>query len=318
MNLKNLQLQRPFEEKVKISSGAFGDVYMLGPKGNSQKCFAAKMINMRNLLDSGLPINELEENLKKEINILESLSKEVFKPQCFPIYYNYKREESIAKDITYIIFFQYYPFSLSGLIEEKKEKQMSFETKTVHQYFMSLLNCLSFLQLMGICHRDLKPQNILLDETQQNLILIDFGISENVARKLQNLNTTRIQMPLGGTKHYLSPEMLKEFVNANQDVIQINPFKADVFSFGIIFLELLLLKRLRNSLNHLQQSKEKMFQKLQNMKEHVDNRKEFEKIMNILVLCLEEDPKNRPDFVTLFLKCLELKQGKRFAISHFN
>lgn len=32
------------------------------------------MINLRNLLDSGLSMNELEENLKKEINILEFLA----------------------------------------------------------------------------------------------------------------------------------------------------------------------------------------------------------------------------------------------------
>jgi serine/threonine protein kinase/tetratricopeptide (TPR) repeat protein len=75
----------------------------------------------------------------------------------------------------------------------------------------------------GVVHRDLKPQNIMLD-SQGRVYLMDFGL----ARSMELVGMTRTGAMLG-TPAYMSPEQAKgEKVDA----------RTDLFSLGIIFYEL--------------------------------------------------------------------------------
>src|SRR6202051_2725650 len=76
----------------------------------------------------------------------------------------------------------------------------------------------------GVVHRDLKPQNIMLD-AQGRVFLMDFGL----ARSMELVGMTRTGA-LIGTPAYMSPEQAKgEKVDA----------RTDLFSLGVIFYELL-------------------------------------------------------------------------------
>ena len=75
----------------------------------------------------------------------------------------------------------------------------------------------------GVVHRDLKPQNIMLD-AQGRVYLMDFGL----ARSMELVGMTRTGALLG-TPAYMSPEQAKgEKVDA----------RTDLFSLGVIFYEL--------------------------------------------------------------------------------
>ncbi|OMO61210.1 hypothetical protein CCACVL1_23681 [Corchorus capsularis] len=79
-----------------------------------------------------------------------------------------------------------------------------------------------------IIHCDIKPQNVLLDENYTAKIA-DFGLS-----KLLNKDQTRTDTKVRGTMGYLAPEWLKHApVNA----------KVDVFSFGVMLLEIICCRR---------------------------------------------------------------------------
>jgi serine/threonine protein kinase len=77
---------------------------------------------------------------------------------------------------------------------------------------------------MGVIHRDLKPQNIMLDQ-EGNIRIMDFGIARSTQAK--GLTATGVII---GTPEYISPEQLDE-LELDQ--------RSDIYSLGVIFYEML-------------------------------------------------------------------------------
>ena len=81
----------------------------------------------------------------------------------------------------------------------------------------------------GVVHRDLKPQNILVDANDRAKV-IDFGIARSIVASQRNAGLTQPGDVLG-TLHYMSPEQVQR--NAVIDT------RTDVHALGIVLFELL-------------------------------------------------------------------------------
>jgi predicted Ser/Thr protein kinase len=79
----------------------------------------------------------------------------------------------------------------------------------------------------GVVHRDVKPQNIMVLDSTDDIKLMDFGIAR--LREPGRTNLTRAGTMMG-TPDYMAPEQIE-----GQEVTD----KTDIYSFGIVFYEML-------------------------------------------------------------------------------
>ncbi|MBW4562064.1 MAG: AAA family ATPase [Mojavia pulchra JT2-VF2] len=81
----------------------------------------------------------------------------------------------------------------------------------------------------SVIHKDLKPANILIDPTSQQVKLIDFSIASLLPKETQAIQNPNV---LEGTLAYLSPEQTGR-MNRGID------YRSDFYSLGVTFYELL-------------------------------------------------------------------------------
>ena len=112
-------------------------------------------------------------------------------------------------------------------LRQRMERPVSFE-----QFLKIAIQCASGLAAAHahhIVHCDVKPENIMLTPEDQIKIL-DFGLAKHfVPPEASTISFSGVQMA-GGTTGYTAPEVLCE---------QIADERADIFSLGVVFYELL-------------------------------------------------------------------------------
>ena len=105
-----------------------------------------------------------------------------------------------------------------SLYEHLKDKP--FDENLARYYFDQLIDGLSYCHQMGVCHRDLRLENLLLDN-EGHLKITDFG-QARIFKKGWDLFSTQ----LVGSLYHLSPEQIEGKVYSGE--------KIDIWSAGII------------------------------------------------------------------------------------
>lgn len=109
--------------------------------------------------------------------------------------------------------------SLDGIYQSFQKRGGRLGEKPLGKIAEGVLRGLAYLNENKVMHRDIKPQNILLDSTG-NVKLCDFGVSGDVVNSLATTYT--------GTSFYMAPERIKN-----------EPYtiSCDVWSVGLTILE---------------------------------------------------------------------------------
>lgn len=125
------------------------------------------------------------------------------------------------------------PFIVMELIDGKTlnhfMRATSLDTKSRLKLFLDICAAVEHAHRNGVIHRDLKPGNILVDESGQPKVL-DFGIARLTDDPEATRKTTAGQFL--GTLPYMSPEQ----VSGDQAAVDI---RSDVYALGVILFELL-------------------------------------------------------------------------------
>ena len=152
------------------------------------------------------------ERISREIEILKSISH----PNISQLY------ESNSTIHNFYLIMEYIE---GGDLCDYINKNVCLNEHLACRFFRQLISVIEYLNEMGITHRDIKPENILLDSTQKNIKVIDFGLSNYCAEK-------ELLQSACGSPCFASPEMLSG-----------NPYNGittDIWSSGIVLYSMLV------------------------------------------------------------------------------
>ncbi|KAJ4860538.1 protein kinase domain-containing protein [Trichoderma breve] len=185
-----------------IGKGAFAVVYKVTSKYDG-KPYAAKELEKRRFIKNGV----LDQKVENEMKIM----RKVHHPNIVRYMENFDWDDRLL-----IIIMEFVP---GGDLGKHIVDYGPFNEEDSRTMAQQLLSALAYLHRNNITHRDVKPDNILINTLQPlDVKLTDFGLSKMVDTEQTFLRT------FCGTLLYCAPEVYTEYVEYNHAV--------DIWSLG--------------------------------------------------------------------------------------
>lgn len=193
-----------------IGSGGMGNVYLANrTDGQYDKTVAIKV------LTKGFNNQNIKDRFLREKQILAKLRH----PNIVPLL-----DAGITDDgIPWFVLEFIDGKSISEFCESHK-----LDAKSIVNLLIKVCDSIHFAHTQGIIHRDIKPDNILIENSDGDYspVILDFGIAH-----LEDSVELTNQGNLIGTPGYMSPEQIKG--------LEVIDPRSDVFSLGVVMYQLL-------------------------------------------------------------------------------
>ncbi|GAB0098095.1 Putative glycogen synthase kinase-3 homolog [Sergentomyia squamirostris] len=191
-----------------IGNGSFGVVFQ------AKLCDTGELVAIKKVLqDKRFKNRELQIMRKLEHCNIVKLK-----------YFFYSSGEK--KDEVYLnLVLEYIPETVYKVARQYARNKQTIPINFIRLYMYQLFRSLAYIHSLGICHRDIKPQNLLLDPETAVLKLCDFGSAKQLIQGEPNVSYIC-------SRYYRAPELIFGAINYTS--------KIDVWSAGCVLAELLL------------------------------------------------------------------------------
>jgi len=191
-----------------IGNGSFGVVYQ------AKLCETGEMVAIKKVLqDKRFKNRELQIMRRLDHCNIVSL-----------LYFFYTSGEK--KDEIYLnLVLEFIPETVYKVARQYSKQKQTIPVIFIKLYMYQLFRSLAYIHSNGICHRDIKPQNLLLDPESGILKLCDFGSAKNLVRGEPNVSYIC-------SRYYRAPELIFGATDYTTSI--------DIWSAGCVFAELML------------------------------------------------------------------------------
>ncbi|XP_072907203.1 ribosomal protein S6 kinase alpha-2 isoform X2 [Hemitrygon akajei] len=195
-----------FELLKVLGQGSYGKVFLVKKiKGSDAgQLYAMKVLKKATLKVRDRVRSKMERDILAEVN----------HPFIVKLHYAFQTEGKL-----YLIL----DFLRGGDLFTRLSKEVMFTEEDVKFYLAELALALDHLHGLGIIYRDLKPENVLLDE-DGHIKITDFGLSKEA------VDHDKRAYSFCGTIEYMAPEVVNRRGHTQS---------ADWWSFGVLMFEML-------------------------------------------------------------------------------
>ena len=190
-------------------NGAFGMVYKAKDNKNG------KIVAIKKVFQD-------QRYKNRELSIL----KELKHVNCCYLYDYFKTTASDNPDEEYLnLIMEYMPITLYKELHSYSKVKKSMPLLLIKLYSYQIIRGLAYMHALGICHRDMKPQNILTDPETHELKICDFGSAKKLVPGQPNVSYI-------SSRPYRAPELIFGATEYTSSI--------DLWSGGCIIAELVL------------------------------------------------------------------------------
>lgn len=201
-------VQISFPTTEVVGHGSFGVVFATVIQETNEKVAIKKILQDKRFKNRELEIMKM----LSHINIIDLK------------YFFYERD---SQDEIYLnLILEYMPQSLYQRLRHFVHQRTPMSRLEIKYYMFQLFKSLNYLHhFANVCHRDIKPQNLLVDPETWSLKLCDFGSAKQ-------LKPTEPNVSYICSRYYRAPELIFGATNYTNQI--------DIWSSGCVMAELLL------------------------------------------------------------------------------